>query len=148
MTTWLSRSLWRRSSTAPRSQTWSSWWMASVSMFTRPCWKSGTITKSIPETNEHRVGIKVALVTTRSRLSVSRCLCASCKRHVEVKIGLLFPAFLFITALEHSASAFQSHALLRWPSLGRSQSVCSASLRARSVPLRRDHMQMTPLGCR
>lgn len=66
-------------------------------------------------------------------LALSRCLCLSCKRHVEVKIGLLFPAFPFITALEHSVSAFQSHAPLHCLSLGRSQAVCSASLRAHST---------------
>lgn len=42
MTTWLLHSLWRRSSTAQRFQTWSSWLMGSASMFTKPCWKSGT----------------------------------------------------------------------------------------------------------
>lgn len=42
MTTWLLPSLWRKSLTAQRFQTWSSWLMGSVSMFTKLCWKSGT----------------------------------------------------------------------------------------------------------
>lgn len=87
--------------------------------------------KNIPGNNLH---IHIVMFFWPLRcLAFSRCLCLSCKRHVEVKIGLLFPAFPFITALEHSVSAFQSHAPLHCLSLGRSQAVCSASLRAHST---------------